>query len=430
MSIAVMVWIGVFIAAFIFRIPIAFGMIVSSVLYFMIEGIDLGVVTEIMVFGFKDKFVLLAVPFFIFTARIMNTGSITERIFRFAGSMVGHLRGGLAHVNVMASLIFSGMTGSALADASGLGIMEVKAMDDAKYDRPFSCAVTAASATIGPIIPPSIPMVLYSMVSGASVGKLFVGGIIPGILMGLSMMLLIHFISVKRGYKRGERSNIDTFLKSFREAFLPLLTPVILLGGIYGGIFTPTEAAAVAALYALLLLTVIYREAGIKEVISVVRDVVESTGFLTFIIAGAFLFGYVVAREQLPSRVADLLLGITTNKWGLLFLINVLFLILGCFVDTIVLLLIAVPIVLPVVEKAGIDPVHFGVIIVLNMMIGLITPPFGMLLFIMNGLTRTPLSLIIKEILPFIGVLIALLFFCTYVPQVVMFLPEIIEGNY
>lgn len=430
MSIAAMVWIGVFIATFIFRIPIAFGMIVSSVLYFMIEGIDLGVVTEIMVFGFKDKFVLLAVPFFIFTARIMNIGSITERIFRFAGSMVGNLRGGLAHVNVMASLIFSGMTGSALADASGLGLMEVKAMDDAKYDRPFSCAVTAASATIGPIIPPSIPMVLYSMVSGASVGKLFLGGIIPGILMGLSMMLLIHFISVKRGYKRGERSNIDTFLKSFREAFLPLLTPVILLGGIYGGIFTPTEAAAVAALYALLLLTFIYREAGIKEVISVIRDVVESTGFLTFIIAGAFLFGYVIAREQLPSRVADFLLGITTSKWGILFLINVLFLILGCFVDTIVLLLIVVPIVLPAVEKAGIDPVHFGVIIVLNMMIGLITPPFGMLLFIMNGLTRTPLSLIIKEILPFIGLLIALLLLCTYIPQIVVFLPEVIEGNY
>jgi tripartite ATP-independent transporter DctM subunit len=426
MSVAGVVWIVVFALSFILRVPIAFGMIASSILYFLMEGIDLGVVTEIMVFGFKDKFVLLAVPLFIFTARVMNSGGITDRIFDFAGSMVGHLRGGLAHVNVMASIIFSGMTGSAIADASGLGLMEIKAMDDAGYDRPFSCAVTVASATIGPIIPPSIPMVIYAMLSGASVGNLFLGGIIPGLLMGAGLMGLIYFISGKRNYIKGERLGAGAFARAFRKAFLSLLTPVILLGGIYSGVFTPTEAAAMAALYALALLIVVYRQFGLSEMASVIIDTVESTGFLSIIIAGAFIFGHVIALEQIPASIANLLLGITTSKWGILLLLNILFLILGCFIDTIVLLLIVVPIVLPVAAGAGIDPVHFGVVIVLNMMIGLATPPFGMLLFIVSGLTKTPLSKVIKEMVPFLAILIGVLFLCTYVPGTVLFLPGLL----
>jgi tripartite ATP-independent transporter DctM subunit len=426
MSPALSVWLAVFVLSFVLRIPIAFGMVASSVLYLMIEGIDLGMVAEIMVFGFEDKFVLLAVPLFIFTARVMNTGGITDRIFNFAGSMVGHMRGGLAHVNVVASIIFSGMTGSAIADASGLGLMEIKAMDDAGYERPFSCAVTVASATIGPIIPPSIPMVIYAMLSGASVGNLFLGGVVPGLIMGTAMMLLIHFISGKRGYQRGEKTGAKAFLRSFRQALLSLLTPVILLGGIYSGAFTPTEAAAVAGLYALLLVAAVYRQFGLREMVSVIRDVVESTGLLTFIIAGAFLFGYVIAREQLPAAMAAVLLDITTSKWAILLLLNVLFLVLGCFIDTIVLLLIVVPIVLPVASQAGIDPVHFGVVIVLNMMIGLATPPFGMLLFIVSGLTKTPMREIIREVAPFLLVLVAVLFLCTYVPATVLFLPGLL----
>ncbi len=423
MSLALTLWLGVFVIGFALGAPVAFAMIASSAVYFMVEGIPLDVMAETMVMGFSDKFVLLAVPLFIFTARVMNAGGITSRIFDFAGVMVGHLRGGLAQVNVVASIIFSGMTGSAIADASGLGIMEVKAMDDAGYDRPYSCAVTAASATIGPIIPPSIPMVIYAMLSGASVGALFLAGIVPGLLMGGAMMALIAWQARRRGYSRGARPTWAIFRAAFRKAFLSLMTPVILLGGIYSGAFTPTEAAAVAALYALVLLVGVYREFGAREMVSVLRDVVESTGFLGFIIAGAFVFGHVVALEQLPARAAEVLLGISENPLALLLLLNVMFLVLGCFVDTIVLLLIVVPIVLPVAEAAGIDLVHFGVVVVLNMMIGLATPPFGMLLFTITGLTRTPMGPVIREVLPFIVVLVSVLMLCTFVPEVVLWLP-------
>ncbi len=423
MSMALILWLSVFVLGFALGAPVAFSMVAASAVYFMIEGIPLDVVVETMVMGFNDKFVLLAVPLFIFTARVMNAGGITTRIFDFAGAMVGHMRGGLAQVNVVASIIFSGMTGSAIADASGLGLMEVKAMDDAGYDRPFSCAVTAASATIGPIIPPSIPMVIYAMLSGASVGALFLAGVVPGLLMGASLMGLIAWTARRRGYARGVRPTWEIFRAAFRKAFLSLLTPVILLGGIYSGAFTPTEAAAVASLYALVLLAVVYREFGAREMYGVVRDVVESTGMLGFIIAGAFVFGHVVALEQLPARAAEVLLGITSNKWALLLLLNVMFLVLGCFIDTMVLLLIVVPIVLPVAEGAGIDLVHFGVVLVLNMMIGLSTPPFGMLLFTITGLTRTPMGPVIREVLPFIAVLVGVLMLITFVPEIVLWLP-------
>ncbi len=423
MSLALSVWLLTFIISFIARVPVAFCMIMSSIFYFFIEGIDPGVIIENMVMGFEDKFVLLAVPLFIFTARIMNSGGITNRIFNFTESMVGHMKGGLAHMNVVASTIFSGMTGSAIADASGLGLMEIRAMDEAGYDRPFSCAVTAASATVGPIIPPSIPMLIYAMLSGASVGSLFLGGIIPGILMSASMIITIYVIAKKRNFPQGKAATLKSFADSFRKAFLSLLTPVILLGGIYSGMFTPTEAAAVAACYALVLVVAVYRQLGIMDLLSAVRDTVESTGMLSFIIAGALVFGYVIAREQLPATIAGLLLGITTDKWMLLFLFNLLFLVLGCFLDTMVLLLIVVPIVLPAAIQSGIDPVHFGVVIVINMMIGLVTPPFGMLLFIVCGLTDTPLSKVIKETIPFIIALMAVLFLCTYIPGLVLFLP-------
>ncbi|MDH4027854.1 MAG: TRAP transporter large permease [Nitrospirota bacterium] len=426
MTLALSVWLAAFIVTFLLRVPVAFCMIISSVFYFFIEGIDPGVIIENMVMGFEDKFVLLAVPLFIFTARIMNTGGVTTRIFNFTESMVGHLKGGLAHMNVAASTIFSGMTGSAIADASGLGLMEIKAMEEAGYDRPFSCAVTAASATVGPIIPPSIPMLIYAMLSGASVGALFLGGVIPGILMSAAMIITIYMIAKKRDFPHGKAATLRSFMDSFRRAFLSLLTPVILLGGIYSGMFTPTEAAAVAACYALILVIAVYRQLGGRELVFAIRDTVESTGMLSFIIAGALVFGYVIAREQLPAALAGYLLDITTNKWMLLFLFNMLFLVLGCFLDTMVLLLIVVPIVLPAAIQSGIDPVHFGVVIVINMMIGLITPPFGMLLFIVCGLTDTPLSKVIREITPFLFALLFVLLLCTYVPGLVLFLPGVV----
>lgn len=429
MSFSFWVFLFIFILSFALRIPIAFGMIAASVLYFLMEGLDLTTVTEIMVFGFNDKFVLLAVPLFIFTARVMNSGGITARIFDFAGTLVGHLRGGLGHVNVVASIIFSGMTGSAIADASGLGLMEIKAMDDAGYKRSFSSAVTVASATIGPIIPPSIPMVIYAMLSGASVGDLFLGGVLPGILMGLGLMAAIFIISRRRGYRRGIWPGFGAVVRAFKSALLSLMTPVILLGGIYSGAFTPTEAAAMAALYALILLAVVYRSIGLSEAVSVVRDVVESTGFLGFIIAGAFIFGHVLAIERVPSALAEFVLGFTSSKLVLLIVLNVLFLVLGCFIDTMVLLLVVVPIVLPAAEAAGIDMVHLGVVLVMNMMIGLATPPFGMLLFTISGLTGTSIGEIIREMWPFLLVLISVLLLCTYLPATVLWLPGVLGGG-
>lgn len=422
MSLAVCL--AVLVLSLAFGMPVAFGMIASSVVYLLIEGIDMGVVMETMVLGFEDKFVLLAVPLFIFTARLMNSSGVTEKIFSFAGSVVGHMRGGLAHVNVLGSVIFSGMTGSAIADAAGLGLMELKAMDNAKYEKSFSCAVTAASATIGPVVPPSIPMVIYAMLSGASVGSLFLGGIIPGLIMAVAMMLLIARAAKKKNYPRGPRPNLGNIVSSLREAFFSLLTPVILLGGIYSGVFTPTEAAAVAAVYSIVLLFAYAGKKGFRELGVAVSDVVESTGFLGLIIAGALLFGYVLAREQVPSAVAEAFLGITTNKWLLLFMFNLLFLFLGCFVDTMVILLVVVPVVMPVAAQAGIDLVHFGVVLVVNLMIGLITPPFGMLLFIMSGLGKVPLSSVIRETAPFVAVLAVVLFMITYIPGLVLFLPR------
>jgi tripartite ATP-independent transporter DctM subunit len=369
------------------------------------------------------KFILIAVPLFVFAAKVMNTGAVTEKIFRFANNLVGRWRGGMGHVNVVASIIFSGMTGSAVADASGLGIMEIEAMRKHGYDDSFSCAITAASATIGPIFPPSIPMIFYAMLSGASIGKLFIGGMIPGILIGLALMAYIAFIAQKRNYPRGERYTFKQFVKNTIIAFPALMTPVILLGGIYTGVVTPTEAGALAGIYALLISVLIYRSLGIKQLLDVIIDTAKTTGVLTVIVGAAFSFSYIVALEHIPGLFSNLLLSITSNKYVLLLVINILFIILGMFIDTMAITLVFIPMVLPLVKMLGIDLVHFGVVIVLNMMIGLSTPPFGMLLFIVSGISGTPLKSIIKEIFPMLLVLIGVLFLITYIPGIVLFLP-------
>jgi tripartite ATP-independent transporter DctM subunit len=422
----VVVWAAIFILFFLFRGSIALGMVVSSTVYCLLKGISLQEIAETMVIGFDNQFILLAVPLFVLSARVMNIGGITTRIFGFANNAVGFLRGGLGHVNVVASIIFSGMTGSALADASGLGLMEIKAMDDAGYERPFSCAVTAATATIGPIIPPSIPMVIFSMLSGASLGNLFLGGVIPGLLMGGAMMVYIAVAARHRQYPVGRWEGFRALLGALARAFLSLMTPVILLGGIYSGVFTPTEAGAAAALYAMILATAIYREMGLHGLYREMVATVENVGFLSFIIAGAFCFSYVATVEGISTKIATAIVSLTPNPFVLLFLLNILFLVLGCFLDTMVLMLVVIPMILPAVRALGIDMVHFGVVIVLNMMIGLCTPPYGMLLFAVSGLTKTPLGPIIREILPFLWVLIAVLFLITYVPGFVLFLPRLV----
>lgn len=423
---AVTVWAVVFIIFFLFRGSIALGMVVSSIAYFLLKGITLQEVVENMVIGFDNQFILLAIPLFVLSARVMNIGGITTRIFYFADRSVGFLRGGLAHVNVVASIIFSGMTGSALADASGLGMMEIKAMEDGGYERPFACAVSAATATIGPIIPPSIPMVIFSMLSGASLGNLFLGGVIPGLVMGGAMMVYIAAVARRRNYPVGVWEGIRAFIHAFVQAFLSLMTPVILLGGIYSGVFTPTEAGAAAALYAMILATVVYREMGITGLYREMVATVENVGFLSFIIAGTFVFSYVVTLEGISGKIATTIVSMTANPYVLLFLLNILFLILGCFLDTMILMLVVIPMILPAVKALGIDMVHFGVVVILNMMIGLCTPPYGMLLFTVSGLTKTPLGLVIKEVMPFLWVLIVVLFLITYVPGIVLFLPRLL----
>jgi tripartite ATP-independent transporter DctM subunit len=422
---AVAVWAMVFAVFFLLRGSIALGMVASTTLYCLLKGIRLEEVVETMVIGFDNQFILLAIPLFVLSARLMNSGGITARIFSFADRAVGFLRGGLAHVNVVGSVIFSGMTGSALADAAGLGLMEIKAMEDGGYERPFACAVSAATATIGPIIPPSIPMVIFSMLSGASLGNLFLGGVIPGLVMAAAMMLYIAAVARRRNYPVGAWQGLRALRRSFREALPALLTPAILLGGIYSGVFTPTEAGAAAALYALMLAVAVYRELGLGGLYRELVTTVENVGFLSFIIAGAFSFSYVITLEGISARVAAAVVSLTASPPVLLFLLNVLFLVLGCFLDTMILLLVVVPMILPAVRAVGIDLVHFGVVIVLNMMIGLCTPPYGMLLFTVSGLTQTSLGPVIREIVPFLAVLIGVLFLITYVPGLVLFLPRL-----
>jgi tripartite ATP-independent transporter DctM subunit len=404
--------------------PVVFSLMISSLVYLLLAGIDPRIVIQKMVMG-PDSFVLLAVPFFILAAQIMNSTGVTKRIFRFASTIVGHFPGGLAHVNIVDSMIFAGMSGSAIADASGAGLMEIEAMVSQGYAKSYATAVSAASSTIGPIIPPSIPMVIYAVIAEASVGKLFLGGIIPGILMGLAMMVITHFIAKKRGFYRDRRATLKEFFDAFKGAFLAILTVVILLGGIYTGIFTPTEAAAIAALYALFLGTVVYRELGLRDVFQIFSRIVISCGFITFIISTSAIFSWIIAREQVPQRLATIMLSLTTSKPLILLFMNILFLLLGMVMDVNAIMLIFLPIVLPVVKSVGVDLVHFGVVVVLNLMIGLLTPPFGMLLFLLNGLTKVPIEEIVREAFPYIMVLIFVLFLITYWEGLVMFLPNL-----
>jgi tripartite ATP-independent transporter DctM subunit len=417
-----------FLLTFLLRIPIAFGMIMSSIFYFTVAtgpAATIGMAANQFLSNMNVSFILLAVPLFIFAANIMNTGAVTELVFRFANTIVGRWKGGMGHVNVLASLIFSGMTGSAVADASGLGLMEVEAMRRSGYDDPFSCGITAASATIGPVFPPSIPMIFYSMLSGASVGALFMGGMVPGVLMAVFLMAYVAYISRKRNYPTGARVGIRQFVRDTLQALPALLTPVILLGGIYTGVVTPTEAGALASLWALVISVAYYRSLGWRQLVEVLKSTAKMTGTVSIIVGAAFSFSYIIAIEHIPAAITQLFLNLTTNKYAFLFVVNVLFLALGMFMDTMAIMLVFVPIVLPIVNQLGIDLVHFGVVIVLNMMIGLLTPPYGVLLFIVSGISKTPLKHIIKESLPMTCTLIGLLFLMTYVPEVVLFVPRL-----
>ena len=407
--------------AFMIRMPIGWGMVVGCIVYFIAKGLSLGTLLNSMCYGVFNAYVLIAIPLFVFTANVMNYANVTDRIFKFANAIVGRGKGGTAKVNILASLIFAGMTGSALADASGLGKIEIDQMDQEGYDKPFSCAITAATSVIGPIFPPSIPMVVYAMVSGASVGKLFMGGIVPAIMMALLLGVYVTWISNKRNYPRGDSRNFKQFIGDTLNAIPALMIPVILLIGIYTGVMTPTEAGAVAALYALLIAVFIYRTMKITMLKNILMDTIRSIGNIFLIVMGAYGFSYIINIEQLGAAIGNFVTNLGMGQVGFLLVINLLFIVLGMLVDVNISQLVVLPLIIPAVKVLGIDLTHFGVMICLNMMIGLLTPPFGMLLFIVSGVGKCPIKDIIKEVMPMILIEFVVLFLITFFPQLVLF---------
>lgn len=415
--------IGVLLLFIAFGFPVAFSIGLTSLLYCLKEGLVLITIPQRMIAGI-DNFAFLAVPFFILAGNLMNTGGITRRLFRFATSIVGFIPGGLGHANVVGSIIFAGMSGAAIADAGGLGTIEIKAMQDEGYDTDFSAAVTAASSTIGPIIPPSIPMILYAAFGGVSVGKLFMAGAVPGLLMGVSLMVMIYVMSVRRKYPVHSRLDFGEMWISFREGLLPLFTPIIILGGIMGGIFTPTEAAVVASAYALLLGVVVYREIQLSELPGIILNTAVTTAIVLFIISAASIYGWLLAREQVPQTVAKLLFSITTNPHLVLLIMIGFLLIIGCFMETAASLIILVPILVPMTSKLGIDPLLFGLIMVFTLMLGLITPPVGVVLYLIADIAGISFERTVKATIPFLLPLIIVLLLITFIPQIALFLPN------
>lgn len=410
-------------------VPIAVAMGLTAVLAYLFQGQEfiLTMVAQRM-YSTTTAFTLLAIPFFILAGNLMNTGGITERVFRFAQALVGHFRGGLGHVNVVASMIFSGMSGAAVADAAGLGLIEIEAMKKSGYPAKFSAAITAASATIGPVVPPSIPFVVYGSITGVSVGKLFLAGFIPGILMGLSMMVAVYFVSRARHYPREPRASLGELARSSKKAILPMGTPFIIIGGILGGIFTPTEAAVVASLYALFLGLGVYRELKIRHLPKVFWETLLHSIRVLFIIAAAGFFGWFIVHQRVPEDLIHALTGLALGRWGLLMIIILILLVLGCFLEGIAVLVITIPIFMPMIEKYAIDPVHFGVIMTLCSMVGLLTPPVGMVLFAVSSISGVAVGPLSREIMPYLLGIFAVLLVITFVPGIPLWLPNLLMG--
>ena len=425
MSLALWALVGGVVSGMLLRMPIGFSMLMAGVAYLLVKGQDLGLVAEQVSNGLYNSYVLLAVPLFVFAANIMNAGTVSERIFDFCRILVGRMRGGLAQVDILVSVIFSGMSGSAIADAAGPGLVTIKQMlKKPEYTPGFAGAVVVASATLGPIIPPSIPMVIYALVSGASVGALFLGGVIPGVCMTILMMTVVHFIARKRNMPREEPIPLKEWPTILFRGALPLSMPIVLLGGIYSGAFTPTEAAAVAALHALVLAAFVFRALSWRAFWGVVLESTRSSAVITIILAGSFILNYAFTAEGIPQAMAAWVDTLQLSRLQFLFMVNALFLILGCFLDVSVLLLVFVPMLLPAAKLLGVDLVHFGVLVVLNMMIGLIHPPFGMLLFVIKALTGIPIGDMMREGWPFLVMLLGLLVAITLFPQIVLWLPQ------
>ena len=406
--------------------PVAYAILSGIIVYLGVAGQDLAIAGQTMVQRLFDGFLLLAVPLFIVTANIMNAGTISDRLLNFCVAIVGRFRGGLGHVNVMASLIFSGMSGSAVADAAGIGKLVIEMMvKSGRYSRGYAAAITAATATIGPIIPPSIPMVLYALVSNTSIGFLFLAGILPGLIMGAVLIGMNTWISYRRDFGKEEAVPLAQLPLITIKSFPALLMPAILLTCIYSGVTSPTEAAAIAALYAFILAAGFYRALTIKSLYQLFVESARSSASVALVIGASMILTYVVVKENIPQTLSALLAGAEISPIIFLLLINLLILLVGCILDATVIILVIVPLFIPTCEALGVDLVHFGVLVVVNSMIGLITPPYGMLLFVINAVTDIPLREIIGEIWAFLAVLIFALLIMIFSPNMVLWLPRL-----
>jgi len=408
-------------------LPIGLSMIAASVFYFIVAGLDVGTAAEQILNGLFNSYVLLAVPLFILAADLMNTGSLTDRLLKFCLVLVGRFRGSLGNVNVVANIIFAGMSGSAIADAVGIGRVIIGMMTrGGSYPVAYAGAITASAAIIGPIIPPSIPMVIYALVSDTSIGYLFLGGVIPGLLLGIGFMVTNTWIARRRNYPVEPAVPWRDVPRITLDAFPALMLPVVLLFGIYGGVMTPTEGAAAAAAYALLASWLIYRAMTWKQLYGVLLSSAKATTSVGMLIAGALVFNYVVTIEKVPLSVQEFISGFHLTPIMYLLLVNAILLVLGCLLEGSTILLVIVPIMIPTAKALGVDMVHFGVVVVVNIMIGLLTPPFGLLLFVVAGMTKQPLMAIVKEALPFILMAIAVLAVITLVPETILWLPRLL----
>ena len=415
-------------ALMLLRVPIAFALALSSLGYILYDGLPSVLLIHTMIGG-MDSFPLLSIPFFILAGGLMNSAGITARIFGFARALVGWMPGGLGHVNIGSSIIFAGMSGAAVADAGGLGAIEIKAMRDAGYEDDFSVGVTAASSTIGPIIPPSLPLVIYGVMASVSIGQLFVAGIIPGLLMALSLSVMVWWIARKRNYPTDVAFRISTICSRFKQAFLPLMTPVIIVGGIVTGVFTPTEAAICAAAYAIFLGVIVYKTLTIRKLSVIAIETIEITASIMMIVGAASVFAWILTANQVATHFGDFLLGFTDNKNVVLILIMLLVLVVGLFMETLAAISILVPVLLPVSVQFGIDPVHLGIIVILNLMLGLLTPPVGMVLFVLSRVSGVPFERCVSATMPFLVPLVFVLLLLTFIPALTLYLPELLYAK-
>ena len=411
-------------------VHVGYALIMSSLFFFTVSGsLNLVPFALEQMFNGVNSQTLLAVPFFVLAGNLMNGGGVTTRIFDFAASMIGHKKGGLAHVNVLASLIFSGMSGSALADAGGLGQLEIKSMKDAGFDEGFAGGITAASCIIGPLVPPSTPLIIYAVLANQSVEKLFMAGFLPGLLTTAALMVMCAFLAHKRNYPSEPKRSWGYRMNSFKKSFWALLTPIIILFGIFTGYFTPTEAAVVAALYTMILGFFVYKELTLKSFFKICLDSIKTSGTIVLMILGVTLFQFVISREQMPQAIAAFFTSNVDSKLMLLLMINIVLLILGTCIDALPLQMILVPILLPAVLAYGINPIQFGVVVIFNLMIGILTPPMGTALFVVSRVGNMQFKTLVKGVLPFLIPLIITLILLNVFPQITLFLPTLLTGG-